>query len=251
MGVSGEGAGLVVYYQRLLERFGPQRWWPARTRLEVILGAILTQNTSWNNAARAVALLRRAGLVRLESLRHASRAQLETCVRPAGFYRQKAATIRNLVAWLDRDYHGSLTALFSAPAERVRHELLGLRGIGPETADAILLYAGRKPFFVADAYTHRMLVRHAWLRANAGYQATQNLLHRELPREERLFNEFHALIVKAGKQYCLRRTPDCAPCPLRDLLPAPAPTSGAPRLSVVSNSNALEAGAPTDSMAFL
>lgn len=212
---------LIRYYQRLFERLGPQGWWPARTRMEVVLGAMLTQNTSWNNASRALARLRKAGLLRLESLRRASAAELESCVRPAGFYRQKAAAIRNFVAWLDRDYHGSLRALFAAPAERVRRELLSLKGVGPETADAILLYAGRKPFFVADAYTRRVLSRHAWLPPSAAYEDAQSLLHRELPRDEQLFNEFHALMVETGKRYCRRHVPDCRPCPLQEFLPAP------------------------------
>lgn len=196
--------------------------------MEVILGAILTQNTSWNNASRAIAMLKKARLLSLSSLRQASAADLEFCIRSAGFYRQKAAAIQKFVRWLDRDYRGSFRALFAAPAERVRGELLNLKGIGPETADAILLYAGHKPFFVADAYTRRVLSRHSWLADGTGYQAAQTLLHSELPRDERLYNEFHALLVETGKRYC-RRTPDCRPCPLREFLPvagSPAPRVG-------------------------
>ena len=215
------------YYQRLVQHFGPQGWWPARTRMQVILGAILTQNTSWKNAARAIGNFRKAGLLSLESLRHASAAELEACVRPAGFYRQKSATIRNFIAWLDCNYQGSLRALFAGPADRVRLEVLGLKGIGPETADAILLYAGRKAFFVADAYTRRVLSRHGWLPPRATYADAQALLHRELPRDEQLFNEFHALIVEAGKRYCRLQAPDCEPCPLREFLPAPGPPAAA------------------------
>jgi len=168
-------------------------------------------------------------LLRLESLRRASSVELEACVRPSGFYRQKAAAVRNFVAWLDRDYHGSLRALFAAPVERVRSELLGLHGVGPETADAILLYAGRKPFFVADSYTRRVLSRHAWLPAGASYDAAQDLLHRELPRDQQLFNEFHALFVETGKRYCRQQAPNCQPCPLRKFLPEPdSPTASVP-----------------------
>jgi len=222
---------LIRYYQRLFERLGPQGWWPARTRMEVILGAILTQDTSWGNASRALASLKKAGLLCVEALRRTSSANLETCLRPAGFYRQKAATIRSFIAWLDRDYHGSLRALFAAPVERVRSELLALKGVGPETADAILLYAGRKPFFVADAYMRRILSRHAWLPPGAGYEAAQTLLHRELPRDDQLFNEFHALVVETGKRYCLRQAPDCRPCPLREFLPELAADSPAATIS--------------------
>lgn len=191
--------------------------------MEVILGAILTQNTSWENAARAVGNLRKARLLCFASLRRASAAEVELRIRPAGFYRQKAAAIRNFVAWLDCNYKGSLRALFAAPADRVRFELFGLKGIGPETADAILLYAGRKPFFVADAYTRRILSRHGWLPPGATYANAQAMLHRELPRDEQLFNEFHALIVETGKRYCRRQAPDCEPCPLREFLLALEP----------------------------
>ncbi|MGH9355651.1 MAG: endonuclease III domain-containing protein [Terriglobia bacterium] len=221
----GRQTPLGGYYQRLVQHFGPQGWWPARTRMEVILGAILTQNTSWKNAARAIENLRKAGLLCFEPLRRASEAELEACVRPAGFYRQKAAAIRNFIAWLDCNYHGSLRALFAGPADRVRLEVIGLKGIGPETADAILLYAGRKAFFVADAYTRRILSRHGWLPPDATYADAQALLHRELPHDEQLFNEFHALIVEAGKRYCRRQAADCKPCPLREFLPLEPPAN--------------------------
>src|SRR5579883_1626247 len=169
-------ASLIQYYQTLHDTLGPQGWWPARTRMEVIVGAILTQNTSWRNAARA--------------LRH---------LRPAGFFRQKAATIWNFVNWLDRRHRGSLHSLFSTPSDVLRKELMKLKGLGDETVDAILLYAGRKPFFVADAYTRRILSRHGWLPANADYATAQEFIHRQLPGDAQLFNEFHALLVEIGK----------------------------------------------------
>ena len=206
------------YYETLLARFGPQGWWPARTRLEVILGAVLTQNTAWTNAARAIRRLREAGLLDLRRLRRASQAELEACIRPAGFYRQKAATIRNVIEWLSRAYEGSLHKMFARPPERLREELLAVPGLGPETADAILLYAGGKPFFVADAYTRRILARHALVSPRAGYAAVQEFVHRSLPPNPEIFNEFHALLVEVGKRYCQRREAYCGECPLQDFL---------------------------------
>ncbi|MFB3923113.1 MAG: endonuclease III domain-containing protein [Terriglobia bacterium] len=210
---------LRQYYRTLLARLGPQGWWPARTRLEVILGAILVQNTSWNNAARAIKRLREGGLLKLAPLRKVSPASLEEFIRPAGFYRQKAAAIRGFLEFLERVAHGSLTRLFSLPAEKVRRELLRVRGFGPETVDAILLYAGRKPFFVADTYTRRILTRHSLLHETAGYAEAQEFLHRHLLGDASLFNEFHALLVEVGKRFCRRAEANCYACPLREFLP--------------------------------
>jgi endonuclease-3 related protein len=210
---------LGQYYVTLHQRLGPQGWWPARTRLEVILGAILTQNTAWSNAAVAVGRLRRAGLLNLAKLHTASRSELEHCIRPAGFYRQKAATIRNFLNWLERACGGSLAKLFALPAEEARRELLKVRGFGPETVDAILLYAGRRAFFVADAYTRRILARHRLVSARAGYSAVQQFLQQHLPPDQALFNQFHALLVEVGKRFCRRQQPDCEACPLKAFLP--------------------------------
>lgn len=214
------GEALRQYYAKLLRELGPQGWWPARTRLEVILGAILTQNTAWQNAALALRNLRQAGLLRGLKLRKASRVKLESCIRPAGFYRQKAETIQNFLEWLERAYNGSLAALFARPGAEIRGQLLELRGLGPETVDAILLYAGRQPYFVADAYTRRILARHELVPENAEYGLVQEFLHRHLPADQALFNEFHALLVEVAKQHCKRELPRCEACPLRKFLPA-------------------------------
>jgi endonuclease-3 related protein len=210
------------YYETLLARLGPQGWWPARTRLEVILGAILTQNTAWTNAAQAIGQLRRARLLDVRRLRCVSPAEVEACIRPAGFHRQKAAAIRNFLEWLDRACEGSLSKAFSRAPERLREELLSIRGLGPETADTILLYAGGKPFFVADSYTRRILARHDLVSPRAGYAAVQAFLHRSLAPDPAIFNDFHALLVEVGKRFCKRREALCGECPLRDFLP-PAP----------------------------
>jgi endonuclease-3 related protein len=229
---------LERYYQTLLARLGPQGWWPARTRLEVILGAILTQNTAWTNAARALRMLRRADLLSMKRLRGASRAELEACIRPAGFYRQKADAIRSFLGWLERTCAGSLHKAFSRPPDRLRVELLRLRGLGPETVDAILLYAGGKPFFVADAYTRRILARHGLVSPRAGYAAVQEFVHQALPRDPEMFSEFHALLVEVGKRYCQRREALCGECPLKDFL------SPAVRAAVSEATLALSPAAP-------
>jgi len=228
---------LPRYFSALLTRFGPQGWWPGRTRLEVVLGAILTQNTAWHNAARALRKLRKASRLSWSGLREASLNELEFCIRPAGFYRQKARTVFDFVRWLERAHNGSLDALFALPADNARRQLLGLKGVGPETADAILLYAGRQPFFVADAYTRRILSRHGLLPPTANYARAQQFLHGSLPADQALFNEFHALLVQAGKHYCKRQAPLCQGCPLEEFLPARAEDfGGAARAELAASS---------------
>lgn len=214
------GKTLLQYYARLRAMFGPQGWWPARTRLEVILGAILTQNTAWRNAVLALRNLRTAGVLNWSCLRRASRADVETCIRPAGFYRQKARTIRTFVTWLTTASKGSLAAVFARPSGELRRELLKLKGFGEETVDTILLYAGQQAFFVADAYTRRVLARHGLVPPTANYAAVQDFLHRNLPPDQALFNDYHALLVEVGKRYCWRQAPRCGGCPLEMFLPS-------------------------------
>ena len=213
------GELLPRYYSVLRARFGPQQWWPARTRLEVILGAILTQNTTWHNATLALRNLRKSRLLSWQALRHACLSGLEACVRPSGFYRQKARTIRDFVDWLSREHAGSLDRLFSLSTDELRRRLLDLRGLGPETADAIILYATQRPLFVADAYTRRVLARHGFVSDAADYHQTQEFLHAHLPPDTSLFNEFHALLVAVGKKHCKPQSPRCAGCPLEEFLP--------------------------------
>jgi endonuclease-3 related protein len=213
------GELLPRYYSVLRARFGPQQWWPARTRLEVILGAILTQNTTWHNATLALRNLRKSGLLSWQALRRACLSGLEAGVRPAGFYRQKARTIRDFVDWLSREHASSLNRLFSLPTDELRRRLLDLRGLGPETVDAIILYAVERPLFVADAYTRRVLARHGFVSEAADYHQTQEFLHAHLPSDTALFNEFHALLVAVGKKHCKPQSPRCAGCPLEEFLP--------------------------------
>lgn len=215
-----EAGELDHYYQRLLAEYGPQGWWPARGRLEVILGAILTQNTNWRNAALAIRQLRGAGLLSLQNLRRTKASDLQPLIRSAGFFRQKARTIVAFIRWLEEHHEGSLRRMFERPAKELRAALLKLRGVGPETADAILLYAGNRPVFVADAYTRRILARHGMLAENAPYAAAQEFVHGQLKHDSRVYNEFHALLVEAGKQHCKLRAPRCHGCPLEELLPS-------------------------------
>ena len=218
------------YYQRLLEALGPQGWWPAETRLEVILGAILTQNTTWRNAALAIAKLREAGLLDLHRLREEPEWRLQALIRPAGFFRQKARTIQAFIDWLEANHGGSLRRMFARPTGELRSALLNLKGLGPETVDAILLYAGRKPLFVADAYSRRILERHGLLAAGSTYGEAQEFIHRHLAPDPVVYNEFHALLVEAGKRHCRKDTPRCSQCPLESFLPEPQrPAAGLAR----------------------
>lgn len=208
-------------YQRLSQTFGPQGWWPADTPFEVAVGAILTQNTNWRNVTLAIERLKTAGLLTPAALETVPEAALAELIRPAGYYRVKARRLKNLAAFLCRNYGGSLDSLAAADHLRIREELLRLKGIGPETADNILLYALQKPVFVVDAYTHRILSRHGLAPETCSYEELQELFHAALPPEVPLFQEYHALLVRLGKT-CCRPRPRCQACPLVTLLGPPA-----------------------------
>ena len=243
------------YYAALYRAWGAQHWWPAETQFEVIVGAYLTQNTSWTNVEQAVANLRRANLLSVDGIRAARLSRLERLIRPSGYFRQKAARLKTFVAFLDLHYAGSLPKLFSEPTEKLREELLSLNGVGPETADSILLYAGNHPVFVVDAYTRRILDRHRIMPETTGYAEIQQLFQESLQpiadKQERgaanvrrplesgirgaahppstmstahrtalvqVYNEMHGLIVGVGKNYC-KSKPACEGCPLQNFLP--------------------------------
>jgi len=205
---------LDEYYNSLLTAFGPQRWWPGRTPFEVIVGAILTQNTSWTNVEQAIANLRRARLLTPGAIEKASPRKIEMLIRPSGYFRQKARKLKAFCAFLRYEYGGSLKRMFAQPTAALREKLLAVFGIGPETADSILLYAGGHPVFVVDAYTKRMLARHGWAAEDAKYEDVRWIFERRFPGETARFNEFHALIVQTGKRYCRTREPLCGECPL-------------------------------------
>ncbi len=205
---------LSAFYHALHQRLGPQHWWPAETPFEVIVGAILTQSTAWTNVERAIANLRNASLLQPAALSRVRLSRLERLVRPSGYYRQKARKLKAFVRFLEREYGGSLERMFREPTDALRARLLAIHGIGPETADSILLYAGNHPIFVMDAYTRRILSRHGLTHPDVEYHEAQAIFHRELPREARLFTEYHALLVETGKRWCLKSKAQCGECPL-------------------------------------
>lgn len=208
---------LQRFYRRLSARFGPQRWWPADSPFEMMVGAILTQATNWQNVERAIDRLRREGALRPRRLAVMPTARLARLIRPAGYFRQKTKRLRAFSRWYVRRYGASPRRMFRTPLGALRSELLGLHGIGPETADSMLLYAGGQPIFVVDAYTTRVLTRHRLIPPRATYAEIQAMVMDTLPARAPLYNEFHALLVAVGKRCCHRRNPDCADCPLDDL----------------------------------
>jgi endonuclease-3 related protein len=206
-------ARLLRLYRGLLRRFGHQNWWPGRSPFEIAVGAILTQHTAWRQAARAVAALRARRLLSPTALARAPEGLVHEAIRPAGTYRLKARRLRDFTTWLRARFGGRFDGLRRAPLGPLRRELSAVRGLGPETVDAILLYAAGRPVFVADAYARRVLVRHRLLPRDARYEEARAFLEGHLPSDPALFNEFHALLVAVGKAYC-RTIPLCADCPL-------------------------------------
>jgi endonuclease-3 related protein len=213
------------YFAAMSQTLGPMHWWPARTPFEVIVGAILTQNTSWANVERAIANLRSAQTLTPSAISVARMAKLANLVRPSGYFRQKAKKLKAFVRFLQREYSGSLKRMFDTPTGTLREKLLSVHGIGPETADCILLYAGNHPVFVVDAYTHRIFGRHGITDGKPQYESVRALVEAALPRDSQLFNEFHALVVNTGKNWCRKKEPRCADCPLGSLLPENSPLS--------------------------
>ncbi len=200
-------------YNRLSAAFGSQRWWPADTPFEVILGAVLTQNTAWKNVATAIGNLRRHDLLSFERLCGLSAQELAVLIRSSGFYNQKAKKIRTLCDHILTKRGGSLEELLALDMESLRTELLTIRGIGPETADSIVLYAALKPSFVVDTYTYRIFSRHGWVDESISYDDLREYFMGAMEPHVPLFQEFHALLVRTGHLYC-RKTAVCHSCPL-------------------------------------
>ena len=236
-----------MFYQALMTAWGPQDWWPAHTRFEVIVGAFLTQNTAWTNVERALRQLRREGVLNLDGIRRTALSQLAQMIRSSGYFRQKAQRLKNFVSYLDARYQGSLERMFAQPTDKLREELLALNGVGPETADSILLYAGGHSVFVVDAYTRRIFERHRLITAKARYEDLRQLVERAfepaLPPDShqppvsplsdrrrhkflirraapaaRVFDELHALLVQTAKHHCLKTSAKCSGCPLEKFL---------------------------------
>jgi endonuclease III related protein len=202
-------------YQLLLDTYGNQDWWPAETPFEVCVGAILTQNTNWGNVEKAIRNLKAAGCLTMEALATLSVEELAEPIRPAGFFNVKSARLKEFVRFVGERADGDLARLFRCDWQELRQVLLTVKGIGPETADSILLYAGNKPSFVVDAYTRRIFSRLGMVDQATGYEQLRGLFMAQLPQEPALFNEYHALIVEHAKRYCKTR-PVCAGCCLAD-----------------------------------
>jgi len=207
---------LTEIYRLLYDAFGPQHWWPGETQFEIITGAILTQNTSWANVEKAITNLKSANCLTPKKLRHVDTAQLAQLIRPAGYYNIKANRLKNFIDWLFDNYEGELTNLESIDTDQLRAELLAIKGVGRETADSILLYAFDRPVFVVDAYTARIVFRHGLIGPDADYEQLRELFESSLPQDIQLFNEYHALLVRVGKEFC-RPKARCTGCPLGKL----------------------------------
>ena len=206
---------LYLLYQRLYSYFGPQHWWPADSPFEVMVGAILTQNTNWANVEKAINNLKKNKLLTLEALYKLPDKRLASLIRPSGYYNIKAKRLKEFLAFLFKAYQGSLKKISKVDTLTLRSLLLSVKGVGPETADSILLYALNKPVFVVDAYTKRILSRHSLLKEDSSYAEAQNLFMQNLKNDVKLFNEYHALLVKLGKEFCLKAKPKCEICPLK------------------------------------
>ncbi|MBI5328900.1 MAG: endonuclease III domain-containing protein [Deltaproteobacteria bacterium] len=220
---------LKKIYKKLFTAFGPQSWWPGETQFEIVVGAILTQNTAWTNVEKAIHNLKKARLLSPKRMHDLSHAELARYIRPAGYFNIKAKRLKHFLNYLFDSYGGSLNKMFygaSRPCRRRKHgntvasihklrrELLEVNGIGPETADSILLYAGNHPMFVVDAYTKRIFSRHRLIQADEDYHDLQELFMKNIPHDVNIFNEYHALIVRIGKDFCRNRKPLCSRCPL-------------------------------------
>jgi len=206
---------LNLIYKKLYSHFGPQHWWPAESPFEVMVGAILTQNTNWQNVEKAMGNLKMHKLLNPHKLYRLPHKILARLIKPAGYYNVKAKRLKEFLGFLMKSYQGNLKKMSLDNLKELRSRLLSVNGIGPETADSILLYALEKPVFVVDAYTKRILSRHLLIKEDTNYEETQNLFMKNLKTDVRLFNEYHALLVKLGKELCLKRRPKCQICPLK------------------------------------
>jgi endonuclease-3 related protein len=203
-------------YDSLYHHFGPQHWWPADSPFEVAVGAILTQNTNWTNVEKAIHKLKQADILDPEALHRVHTKKLASLIRPAGYFNIKAKRLKHFMRFFMKTYCGEISRMKKETVTAIRKKLLSVHGIGPETADSIILYALEKPVFVIDAYTKRVLARHTILDYNEPYETYQELFHSSLKKNVRLFNEYHALFVRLAKEYC-RTQPHCGNCPLEGI----------------------------------
>lgn len=208
---------LLKIYDLLYAKFGPRHWWPGDTKIEIIIGALLTQNTAWTNVEKAIRNIKRERVLSVSRLSDIKEKNLARLIRPSGYYNIKANRIKNFLRFLNMRYSGSINKMFGSDLYKLREELLSVKGIGNETADSILLYAGNKPIFVIDTYTKRILSRHGLTNEDADYKKVQSLFMSNLKKDERLFNEYHALLVELGKSMCKSKKPLCGICPIRKI----------------------------------
>ncbi|NUO08204.1 MAG: endonuclease III domain-containing protein [Candidatus Brocadia sp.] len=208
---------ILKIYRKMFDALGPQRWWPGETPFEVVIGAILTQNTNWSNVEKAIRNLKAAGRLSPEGIHELNVTELAQLIRPSGFFNVKARRVKTFINWLFSRYEGSLSKMFAQDLAILRDDLLSVKGIGPETADSILLYAGNFPTFVVDAYTHRIFSRHGFIPEESTYDEMKSFFEGNLPKDVKLYNEYHALLVNIGKMFCKPKK-ICEPCPLRDFL---------------------------------
>lgn len=219
---------LLAVYERLFAHFGPRHWWPAETPFEVIVGAILTQNVAWKGAAQAIANLKEKGWLAPRALLEAPEEELAALVRPARYHRQKAQRLKDFCRVVVEEGGGDLEVLLKQDVAPLRQRLLSIRGIGPETADSIILYAAEKPVFVIDAYTHRIFHRLGIFPARARYAEMQAFFMCHLPLDVKLFNEYHAQLDALGHHLCLKKAPRCGECPVLSFCKNAAPNPGEP-----------------------
>jgi endonuclease III related protein len=207
---------LVKIYRILYKTYGPRNWWPGETSFEVMVGAILTQNTSWRNVEKAIQKLKGKGILDPEGIHRLKKTELAPLIRSSGYYRIKADRLKSFIDFLFEEYDGDLKRMKRGRLVELREKLLAVKGIGPETADSILLYGLKKPIFVVDAYTKRVLSRHGVISEMASYEEVQKLFMDHLPHDGKLFNEYHALFVHLGKTAC-KKSPKCDICPLKGI----------------------------------
>lgn len=208
---------LLKLYNELMDRLGPSNWWPGDSAFEVAVGAILTQNTNWGNVEKAIMNLKGNGLLEPEKMFQEEMDRLSELIRPAGYFRVKAERLKNFLLFLHLNFDLKMEKLRNESTAKLRRALLKVKGIGPETADSILLYALERPVFVIDAYTKRIFSRHGFMEQDRDYSEFQNFVMDRLPRDVELYNEYHALIVRAGKNWCKKSKPLCSKCPLETL----------------------------------